>query len=58
VIDISSGEIVVANARKDTVSREVLRHPEFDGKVKLGRVSDHFLCKQLISHLLINSSLD
>jgi DNA-directed RNA polymerase I and III subunit RPAC1 len=36
-------EVYVKNARKDTVSREVLRHPEFEGKVKLGRVRDHFL---------------
>lgn len=43
VIDISSGNIVVADARRDTVSREVLRHPEFEGKVELGRVRDHFL---------------
>lgn len=33
----------VADARKDTVSREVLRHPEFEGMVRLGRVQDHFL---------------
>ncbi|GAA5912947.1 hypothetical protein JCM5296_002535 [Sporobolomyces johnsonii] len=43
VIDISSGKTVVANPRKDTVSREVLRHPEFEGKVRLGRVRDHFI---------------
>nr|KMM70130.1 DNA-directed RNA polymerases I and III subunit RPAC1 [Coccidioides posadasii RMSCC 3488] len=28
---------------KDTVSRECLRHEEFKGKVKLGRVRDHFI---------------
>lgn len=33
----------VSDARKDTVSREVLRHPEFRDKVRLGRVQDHFL---------------
>lgn len=44
VIDISSGEVVVANPRADTVSREVLRHSEFEGKVELGRVRDHFIC--------------
>lgn len=48
VIDISSGEIVVANARADTVSREVLRHAHFADKVKLGRVRDHFLCQSSI----------
>lgn len=34
----------VADARKDTVSREVLRYPEFEGYVRLGRIQDHFLC--------------
>ncbi|CAH7688104.1 DNA-directed RNA polymerase III subunit C5 [Phakopsora pachyrhizi] len=34
---------VVKSPRKDTVSREVLRHPEFEGKVTLGRVRDHFI---------------
>lgn len=44
VADINEqGEAYVKNARKDTVSREVLRHEEFDGKVKLGRVRDHFI---------------
>jgi DNA-directed RNA polymerase I and III subunit RPAC1 len=31
-------------ARRETVSREVFRHPEFDGCVKLQRVRDYFLC--------------
>ncbi|KAJ7778629.1 DNA-directed RNA polymerase [Mycena maculata] len=31
------------NQRKDTVSREVLRHPEFEGYVELSRVRDFFL---------------
>ncbi|CAI4216305.1 unnamed protein product [Parascedosporium putredinis] len=34
---------VVVDAMKDTVSRECLRHPEFQGKVKLGRKRDHFI---------------
>ncbi|KAL9611014.1 MAG: hypothetical protein Q9204_009046, partial [Flavoplaca sp. TL-2023a] len=34
---------VVKNTFKDTVSRECLRHPEFEGKVRLGRVRDHFI---------------
>lgn len=34
---------VVVDPFKDTVSRECLRHEEFDGKVKLGRVRDHFI---------------
>lgn len=33
----------VADVRKDTVSRECLRHPEFADKVQLGRVRDHYL---------------
>ncbi|KAI8879303.1 RNA polymerase 1-1, isoform CRA_b, partial [Backusella circina FSU 941] len=33
----------VVNARKDTVSREVLRHDKFNGKVRLTRVRDHFI---------------
>ncbi|KAI5963286.1 RPC40 [Candida pseudojiufengensis] len=36
-------EAYVKDARKDTVSREVLRHPEFENKVKLGRKRDHFI---------------
>jgi len=34
---------VVRDPMKDTVSRECLRHEEFNGKVKLGRVQDHFI---------------
>ncbi|RFU36064.1 hypothetical protein B7463_g274, partial [Scytalidium lignicola] len=34
---------VVVDPMKDTVSRECLRHEEFEGKVKLGRVRDHFI---------------
>ena len=33
------------NMRRDTVSREVLRHPEFQGCVELKRVRDFFLCE-------------
>ncbi|CAK9435813.1 uncharacterized protein LODBEIA_P04860 [Lodderomyces beijingensis] len=44
VIGINSdGEAYVQDARKDTVSREVLRHAEFEGKVKLGRQRDYFI---------------
>ncbi|GMG26795.1 unnamed protein product [Ambrosiozyma monospora] len=44
VIDIKeNGEAFVKDARKDTVSREVLRHEKFNGKVKLGRQRDHFI---------------
>lgn len=38
-------QVVVKNPRKDTVSREVLRHKEFEGLVELTRVRDHFLCE-------------
>jgi DNA-directed RNA polymerases I and III subunit RPAC1 len=34
---------VVKDAMRDTVSRECLRHEEFEGKVKLGRIRDHFI---------------
>ena len=34
---------VVKDTMKDTVSRECLRHEEFNGKVRLGRVRDHFI---------------
>ncbi|KAF8331920.1 DNA-directed RNA polymerases I and III 40 kDa polypeptide [Cantharellus anzutake] len=38
-------EVFVANPRKDTMSREVLRHEEFKDIVKLARVRDFFLCE-------------
>jgi DNA-directed RNA polymerase I and III subunit RPAC1 len=34
---------VVADPMRDTVARECLRHPEFQGKVQLGRIRDHFI---------------
>ena len=40
---VGEKKAVVKNAFKDTVSRECLRHKEFEGKVKLGRVRDHFI---------------
>ncbi|ODQ78531.1 hypothetical protein BABINDRAFT_162737 [Babjeviella inositovora NRRL Y-12698] len=43
VITIKNDQAVVADARRDTVSRECLRHEEFEGKVKLGRNRDHFI---------------
>jgi len=48
VIEVRKGgdgrdEAIVANPRKDTVSREVLRHPEFEASVQLGRIRDHFI---------------
>jgi len=47
----------VVNPRKDTVSRECLRHAEFEGKVRLGRVRNHFLCKFIQTFSLLFSSL-
>lgn len=43
--DGRAGDIkaVVRDPIKDTVSRECLRHSEFEGKVKLGRRRDHFI---------------
>eukprot|EP00128_Syssomonas_multiformis_P006627 Colp12_sorted_trinity150504_noHs@34397 len=38
-----SRKAVVANARKETMSREVFRHPELADAVKLLRVRDHFI---------------
>ena len=40
-----AGELraVVEDTMRDTVSRECLRHPEFQGKVALGRRRDHFV---------------
>ena len=43
VIGIENDTAFVKDARKDTVSREVLRHEEFNGKVKLGLIRDHFI---------------
>ncbi|EPE05802.1 rna polymerase rpb3 insert domain-containing protein [Ophiostoma piceae UAMH 11346] len=40
---IGETRAVVLDAMRDTVSRECLRHPEFQGKVKLGRRKDHFI---------------
>lgn len=36
---------IVKNPRKDTVSREVLRHDKFKDKVELTRIRDHFICE-------------
>ncbi|CAO3598049.1 unnamed protein product [Absidia cylindrospora] len=45
LVDGDNGEQMakVVNPRKDTVSREVLRHKEFENKVRLTRVRDHFI---------------
>ena len=34
----------ISNPRNDTVSREVLRHKEFEDLVELGRIRDFFIC--------------
>lgn len=41
--ELREQKAVVADPMKDTVSRECLRHDEFKGKVKLGRIRDHFI---------------
>ena len=54
--DESTGKntkVVIKNPRLDTVSREVLRYPEFRDKVKLGRVRDHFICRSSFMLLLL-----
>ena len=43
VIEIEDGEVVVKDARSDSGSREVLRHPELADKVKLLKIRDHFI---------------
>ncbi|OCF33497.1 DNA-directed RNA polymerase I and III subunit RPAC1 [Kwoniella heveanensis CBS 569] len=41
--ETGQSQCVVKNPRKDTVSREVLRHPEFQDLVQLARIRDHFI---------------
>ncbi|KDQ16574.1 hypothetical protein BOTBODRAFT_186569 [Botryobasidium botryosum FD-172 SS1] len=38
-------KVEVVNPRKETMSREVLRHDEFEGKVELTRIRDFFMFK-------------
>lgn len=45
VIDPRTKDVTVADPRRETMSREVLRHPEFEGFVSLARVRDFFLFK-------------
>jgi DNA-directed RNA polymerase I and III subunit RPAC1 len=47
---------LVKDARKDTVSRECLRHPEFADKVVLSREHNHFICtiSLLFFSLIVN----
>jgi DNA-directed RNA polymerase alpha subunit len=46
--DSGAKTVRVANPRKDTLSREVYRHPEFRDGVELGRVRDHYICKDFV----------
>ncbi|KAJ2399964.1 DNA-directed RNA polymerase core subunit rpc40, partial [Coemansia sp. RSA 2559] len=53
----------IVNPRKDTVSREVLRHKQFDGKVRLTRVRDHFIFNVestgiIAPEMLVSQALD
>lgn len=49
----SKQEAFVANPRLDTVSKECLRHPEFQGKVALDRDRSHYICTHLFKQLLL-----
>lgn len=40
---VGEKKAVVKDPMRDTVSRECMRHKEFEGKVKLGRRRDHFI---------------
>ena len=59
-IDSRTDEVSVdeQNVRKDTVSREVLRHPEFADSVELSRVRDYFLCMSLCVSFLSSLVVD
>ena len=43
VIEVIGGKATVIDARKDSMSRECLRHEEFADKVALERIRDHFI---------------
>lgn len=43
--DAGEKEAVVANPRRETMSREVYRHKEFDDAVELTRIRDFFMCE-------------
>ena len=45
-------EAYVADARKDTGSRNVFRHEDLKDAVKLERVRNHFICKLLLMNIL------
>jgi DNA-directed RNA polymerase I and III subunit RPAC1 len=50
-------QCVVKNPRKDTVTREVLRHKEFEGLVELTRIRDHFLCEYIFVYDAVVSAV-
>jgi DNA-directed RNA polymerase I and III subunit RPAC1 len=56
-VDPRTKQVSVDETRKDTVSREVLRHPEFEGCVELKRVRDFFLCECGIVFLSLSVQL-
>lgn len=41
-------KVAVKDMRKDTVSREVLRHKEFEGMIELTRIRDFFMCESVL----------
>lgn len=43
--------------RKESMSREVLRHPEFEGCVTLARKRDHFICTSYLTIPMIASHI-
>lgn len=60
---VEDGKAVVKSPRLDIVSRECLRHAEFEGKVELGRVADHFIFNlevvgQLSPRQVVDKSLE
>ncbi|XP_050442913.1 DNA-directed RNA polymerases I and III subunit RPAC1 isoform X2 [Adelges cooleyi] len=46
----------VADSRKDNSSRNVFRYKEFDGKVLMAKVQDHFICEKSSSKKQLPSS--
>lgn len=47
---------MVADPRKETMSREVYRHAEFEGMVDLTRIRDYFLCELSLSLYTLRSA--
>jgi DNA-directed RNA polymerase I and III subunit RPAC1 len=47
VFDIEDGHAIVRDSRRCTMCRECVRSPEFGDYVKLERIRDHFICKDL-----------